>query len=62
MALKIKWSKRAKNRYQDIIAYLNNNRTEKEVVKFIQRTDRHPQKKYKKSSNWKIEFITLSNR
>ena len=39
MALKIKWSKKAKNRYQNIIEYLNDNWTEKEVIKFIQRTD-----------------------
>jgi plasmid stabilization system protein ParE len=39
MALPIKWSKEATNTYQDVIEYLAENWTEKEVKGFIHRTN-----------------------
>jgi plasmid stabilization system protein ParE len=39
MALKIRWSKRAKYRYEEIIEYLSIYWTEKEIIAFIKRTD-----------------------
>jgi plasmid stabilization system protein ParE len=39
MALKVKWSKNARNRYSEIINYLFSNWTEREVSAFMDRTD-----------------------
>jgi len=39
MALKIEWSDEAENTYLDILSYLENNWSRKEVLKFIKRTE-----------------------
>jgi plasmid stabilization system protein ParE len=39
MALTIKWSERAKVNYDNVLAYLHDNWSNKEVEKFINRTD-----------------------
>jgi plasmid stabilization system protein ParE len=39
MALKIRWSKKAKTNYDNVLAYLHENWSDKEVEKFINKTN-----------------------
>lgn len=38
MALKIRWTKEAKNTYNDVLSYLKENWTDKEIAKFVSKT------------------------
>jgi len=39
MALAVKWSKEAKATYEDVLIYLKENWSDKEVIKFINKTE-----------------------
>jgi len=39
MALAVKWSKEAKATYEDVLTYLKENWSDKEVIKFISKTE-----------------------
>lgn len=39
MALTIRWSKEARTTYEDVLSYLKENWSDKEVKKFIKKTD-----------------------
>jgi plasmid stabilization system protein ParE len=66
MALKIRWSREARSNYEDVLNYLKGNWTDKEVAKFVSKTETvlslisHQPYLFKESTHKKIRKAVIN--